>query len=206
MRIDIISDTVCPWCYVGKRQLEQAISQRPNADIQIHWQPFQLNPDMPMEGADRTTYWREKFGDEQIIAAMTQRLVDMGQKLGLAFDFDKIQIQPNTLRSHVLLHWQDDQPTQDKLKEAILNAFFIQGLDIGNDKVLMRMAEQCDLDPDAAREVLRDDSRFQAVRELDRKAREMGVSGVPTFVFDRQSVLVGAQPVEVLVQAIDATS
>ena len=203
MRIDIISDTVCPWCYVGKRHLEQAMSQRPDVDIQMHWQPFQLNPDMPMEGADRKSYWRKKFGDEQRIAAMTQRLVDIGQDLDLAFAFDKIQIQSNTLKSHVLLHWQDGQSVQNELKEAILNAFFMQGLDIGDDKVLVKIAEKCGLDSGVAQAVLVDQKRFDAVRELDSQARKMGISGVPTYFFEGQSPLVGAQPVDALVEAID---
>ena len=157
-----------------------------------------------MEGADRKTHWRNKFGDDARIKEMTQRLVEVGETLNLPFDFEAIQRQPNTLKSHALLHWLDDDWTQqNELKERILKAFFVQGLDIGDDAVLTELAAQSGLEEGEAREVLANESLLAQVRHLDQAARQMGISGVPTFIFDRKSALVGAQPTEQLLQAID---
>lgn len=204
LRIDIVSDTVCPWCYVGKRNLEAALAQRPDVQFDCHWQPFQLNPDMPMGGVDRKTHWQQKFGDESRIKEMSQRLVEVGQTMGLEFHFDAIAIQPNTLKSHALLHhFQTNWSVQNALKEKILAAFFVEGLDIGNDAVLTELAEQCDVDPDVSATILQDGALLDEVRQLDQEARRLGISGVPTFIFNRQSALVGAQPTAQLLHAID---
>lgn len=206
LRIDIVSDTVCPWCYVGKRHLEAALAQRADVAVECHWQPFQLNPEMPLEGVDRKTHWRDKFGGDARIEEMTGRLLEVGKTLGLTFDFDAIQRQPSTLKSHVLLHWLDeDWQTQNQLKEAILKAFFVDGLDIGDDDVLVDLALTCDLVQEDVRAALADEDMMDQVRQLDKLAREIGVNGVPTFIFNRKSALVGAQPVEAIVHAIDQT-
>lgn len=203
MRIDIISDTVCPWCYVGKRHLEAALAQCADVETECHWQPFQLNPDMPPEGADRRTYWREKFGSEARIAGMIERLQAVGAELELDFDFEAIERQPSTLKSHALIHALDgDWARQNALKEAILKGFFMDGRDIGDESVLVALAESAGMDSANARRVLADDQALTAVRQLDQHARQMGVTGVPTFIFDGRTALVGAQPAEALVQAI----
>lgn len=204
LRIDIVSDTVCPWCYVGKRHLEAALAQRPDVSFDCHWQPFQLNPDMPSEGVDRKTHWRRKFGDENRIKEMSQRLVEVGETLGLAFHFDAIERQPNTVKSHALLHhFQTDWSVQNALKEKILAAFFVDGLDIGDDSVLLALAEQCGVDRETGAAILDNGALLNQVRQLDQEARQLGISGVPTFIFDRQSALVGAQPTSELLKAID---
>lgn len=207
LRIDIVSDTVCPWCYVGKRNLEAALAQRPNLEFDCRWQPFQLNPDMPMEGVDRKTHWKQKFGDESRIKEMSRRLEEVGQTMGLAFHFDAIERQPNTLKSHALLHhFQTNWPLQNALKEAILAAFFVDGLDIGDDVVLGDLAQQCGVDPDDSTAILNNGALLDEVRQLDQDVRQLGVSGVPTFIFNKQSALVGAQPTEQLLLAIDQFS
>lgn len=204
LRIDIVSDTVCPWCYVGKRHLEAALAQRPDVAVSCHWQPFQLNPDMPMDGVDRKTHWKQKFGDESRIAGMTQQLKEVGQTLGIPFDFDAISRQPNTLPGHALLHHLDGRWTQqNELKEQILKGFFVDGKDIGDTDTLQELAAAVGMDGDEAKTVLADEHHLERVRLLDQQAREMGISGVPTFIFDRRTALVGAQPVAALVKMID---
>ena len=204
LRIDIISDTVCPWCYVGKRHLDMALARRPDLAVDCHWQPFQLNPDMPLEGVDRKIHWRNKFGGESRIADIVQRLVEVGKPLNIAFDFDAIEIQPNTIKSHVMLHELDgDWPHQNQLKEEILKAFFVDGRDIGDDDTLVELAVQCGLPEATARIAISDPVRLQQARQMDQGARQMGVTGVPTFVFNRTSALTGAQPPDAIVAALD---
>ena len=203
MEIQILSDTVCPWCYVGKRNLEAAMAQRPDLSFEIHWLPFMLNPDMPLEGADRKQYWREKFGSDETISAMTARLENMGSDLGLPFDFDAIQRQPSTLKSHMLLHWQHGQATQSDLKENLLKGFFMEGRDIGNRQVLLDIVGETGLDREVASSVLDDDAVAATVKQMALQAREQGVSGVPTFIFNQKMALVGAQPQAQLLKAMD---
>ncbi len=202
LRIDIVSDTVCPWCYVGKRHLEAALAARPHVPVDCHWQPFQLNPDMPIEGVDRETHWKQKFGNTDRLAGMVERLKDVGSQLGLAFAFDGITRQPNTLKSHALLHHLDGQwDRQNRLKEDILEGFFISALDIGDDDTLVKLSAGCGLDEDTCRSILESD--LGPVREIDEHYRNIGVTGVPTIIFDGKAALVGAQPPEALIEAID---
>lgn len=208
IRIDIFSDTVCPWCYVGKRHLEEALEEartrRVDVDFECRWQPFQLNPEMPLEGADRRAYWRRKFGDEARIEGMIQLLVEAGKALDIPFDFQAIARQPNTLKSHLLLQELDgDWVRQNQLKELILSAFFVEGRDIGDNDTLVQLATCCGVSEDAARQALADDSRLNQIRQLDVKARKLGITAVPTFVFDGKTAVVGAQPADILVQTIE---
>ncbi len=202
LRIDIVSDTVCPWCYVGKRHLEAALAQRPEVAVDCHWQPFQLNPDMPMAGVDRKTHWKQKFGDSARLEGMVQQLKQTGEALGLKFAFDGISWQPNTLKSHALIHHFDGQwEQQNQVKELILHSFFIDGHNIGDDAVLIEIAHRSGLPEQTAEQILSAD--MTSVKALDQRFRQMGVSGVPTFIFDGKAALVGAQPVEALVRMID---
>lgn len=203
LTIDVFSDTVCPWCFVGKRHLEQALAARPAILVDLHWQPFQLNPQMPEEGVDRKTYWREKFGSEERLRPMVERLQTMGASLNIDFQFDQIQRQPNTLKSHMLLMWSQAFGQQSNLKEKILSAFFEQGLDIGDPEVLISLAMQCGLDGQQAKDAMLDQSVLESVRSLDGQAREMGISSVPTFVFNREQGVSGAHPPEVLTELMD---
>lgn len=202
MRIDVISDTVCPWCYVGKRKMERALALRPEIDFDIHWHPFQLAPDVPDAGVDRQSYYREKFGDGGRIEAMTKRLAEVGKSLGIQFAFDDIAVQPNTRRSHALIALAEG-PQQDAVKEAILSAFFEQGLDIGDRDVLVRIGEASGLDGRAVRAALDDAEGLAAVTQHAQAAREMGVSGVPTFIFEQQQAFSGAQDEALFLQVID---
>ena len=205
MRIDVVSDTVCPWCFVGKRRLERAIAQRPELDFEIHWHPFQLNPDVAEAGVDRKSYYHDKFGDSERIAAMTSRLSTLGEALDIHFDFDAIEVQPNTQASHCLLALAEG-PGQNDVKEAILSAFFEHGLDIGNVDVLCDIAESAGMDAAAVRDALENKRMQPQVTQRAESARSMGISGVPTFVFDGKHAISGAQEETVFVEVFDRLS
>lgn len=202
MRIDIVSDTVCPWCFVGKRRLERAIAQRPELDFEIHWHPFQLNPDLPEEGVDRQSYYRQKFGDGERVAAITEQLTAIGQELSIQFDFDAVKVQPNTRLSHCLITLAEG-PRQSTVKEAILSAFFEQGLDIGNPDVLCDIARDAGLDETQVREMLASEELKSAVGQRAEMAASSGITGVPTFIFDGTEGFSGAQSENVFVEVFD---
>ncbi|MEM7704710.1 MAG: DsbA family oxidoreductase [Pseudomonadota bacterium] len=204
LRVDIVSDTVCPWCYVGKRHLEAAMQQRPDVAFDCHWQPFQLNPNMPVEGVDRETHWKKKFGDSERIRDMVDRLKKVGEMLDIPFAFGEIKRQPNTLRGHALLHALDGQwDRQNALKEALLKAFFVDARDIGDEQTLLELSATIDMDETTAKSHLEDTALIDRVRALDQQARQIGISGVPTFIFDQKTGMSGAQPVEALLEMID---
>lgn len=202
MRIDVVSDTVCPWCFVGKRRLEKAMALRPEITFQVHWHPFQLNPDVPLEGIDRATYYAEKFGTDGRIEAMVAQLKTVGTELGINFNFEAITTQPNTYLSHCLIS-AFQGPTQNAIKEAILSAFFEHGRDIGNREVLTDIADQVGVDAERANAAL-DDAGLQAsVTERAEEARANGINGVPTFIFEQRNGFSGAQEESAFLQMFD---
>jgi predicted DsbA family dithiol-disulfide isomerase len=202
MRIDVVSDTVCPWCFVGKRRLERAIALRPELAFEVHWHPFQLNPDVPSEGVDRKTYYAEKFGSGGRIEAMVEQLKTIGTELEINFDFEAIQTQPNTRLSHSLIS-AFEGPSQNAVKEGVLTAFFEQGRDIGSRDVLLDVAAELALDADLARAALDDPALQAAVAERSEQARANGINGVPTFIFDQLTGFSGAQEETSFLQMFD---
>jgi len=203
--IDIISDVVCPWCFIGKRRLESALElyrqrlpEAPAPEIAYH--PFELNPDIPREGIPRADYVAKKFGARGYSAH--DRLVYAGKPLGIAFAFDKIERQPNTLAAHVLIERARASGVQPAVKEALMKAFFVDGLDLTDTETLVRIASKAGLDRKHAEAALADDNLRRAVAEEEDKARAMGVSGVPFFIFNGKIVVEGAQPPEVLLEAM----
>ena len=202
MRIDVISDTVCPWCFVGKRRLERAMDLRPELDFEVHWHPFQLNPDVPSEGVDRATYYAEKFGSGGRIESMVEQLKSIGTELGINFDFEAIKIQPNTRLSHCFISAFEGD-TQSAVKEAVLSAFFEQGRDIGDRDVLMDIATQLGVDTQLASAALDDSVLQAAVAEQSEQARANGINGVPTFIFDQLRGFSGAQEETTFLQMFD---
>jgi len=202
MRIDVVSDTVCPWCFVGKRRLERAIALRPELAFEVHWHPFQLNPDVPTEGVDRKAYYAEKFGSSGRIEAMVEQLNTIGTELGINFDFKAIQMQPNTGLSHSLIS-AFEGPSQNAVKEGVLAAFFEQGRDIGSRDVLLELAAELEMDMDLARAALDDPALQAAVAERSEQARTNGINGVPTFIFDQLRGFSGAQEETTFLQMFD---
>ncbi len=207
LSIDIISDVVCPWCYIGKRRLEAALAQRAEGEAQpaIRWLAFQLNPDIPAGGVDRRSYLEQKFGGPERAKQIYARINAAGDEVGIAFDFERIVRQPNTFDAHRLLAWAQDLEPQrsDLLVERLFRAYFIEGIDIGDVDALAALAGDSGFDAAAARAWLASDAGDTAVEAEERRARALGVSGVPFFVFNQRLAVSGAQPPEVLLDAIE---
>jgi predicted DsbA family dithiol-disulfide isomerase len=203
MHIDIFSDTVCPWCFIGKRRLEQALRQAGPLDLTIRWRAFQLNPAMPAAGIDRQNYLSLKFGGADNAARVYATIAEAGESVGLPFRFDRIGRTPNTLKSHQLIHFAARQGDQDPLVERLFSLYFFEGEDIGEMDVLLDAASDVGLDRDAAADVLASEDARQAVAMEDQQAREAGIQGVPSFILDGRYAVSGAQEPEVLLRMFD---
>ncbi len=203
MRIEIVSDVICPWCFIGKRRLEQAMAQRPDIDFEIGWRPFQLNPDMPREGADRKSYLEAKFGGPTRAKEIYARVGAEGAKENIAFNFDGIKRTPNTLAAHSVLRWALTAGVQNELKERLFRLYFLEGKDIGDHQVLAAAAAAEGMDGDLVRQLLDEGRDTEIIEEEDRMARELGITGVPFFIFERRYGVPGAQTPDVLLQVID---
>lgn len=209
LHIDIVSDVVCPWCYIGKRHLEQALaawrSERPDVPVTVRWHPFQLNPDLPPEGKDRRAYLEAKFGGPERAAAIYARVTAAGRNAGLALDFDAILKQPNTLMAHALIAYAQSAEGNglgDAVVERLFRAYFINGEFVGDIDVLTRLAAECGLDAEMTRAVLSDRDTLAQIAAQDQAVRQQGISGVPFFVFNQREALSGAQPPEMMLQAM----
>ena len=203
IQIDIFSDTICHWCLIGKRRLEAALASRPQAEVEIRWRTFQLNPHMPLEGMERQAYLSLKFGGEENAAMVYDRIRTTGAEDGIAFAFDAIQRTPNTLTSHRLVRWAAGQGRQNEVVEALFQAYFFEGRDIGEKAVLLDAAEAAGLKREEAEPFLDSTALLAEVSEEDRQARGLGIDGVPCFVFNGRHALAGAQPPKVLAQMLD---
>jgi predicted DsbA family dithiol-disulfide isomerase len=202
VRIDVFSDVVCPWCFVGKRRLEQALTESGIRDAEVHWHAFQLNPDLPLEGVDRKQYLESKFGPDAM-ERIHARLDAVGKEAGIDFQFDKIRRSPNTRDAHRLLWLAGTQGKQSALKEALMQAYFIDGRDVGDRKVLSEIAAAVGLEADVTT-FLAGDGGVQEVEEDLMTAGQLQISGVPFFILDQRIGLAGAQPPEVFKQALEA--
>ncbi len=200
LSIDLYSDVVCPWCWVGKRRLERVLREFPEVSADIRWRPFRLRPDMPPEGED----WREiietKFGGAERAAMMFARVEEAGRSEGIDFAFDRITRSPNTMDAHRLLLWAGASAWP--LAEALHAAYFVEGRDIGDRAVLAAIVAECGLDDAAARVMLDGDAHAAEVVASQREASRLGVTGVPFTVLDARLGVSGAQPVEVFREAI----
>src|SRR5579863_8848160 len=185
-RIDIVSDAICPWCYIGKRQLERALVTLDGEGLSfsIHWNPFQLNPDMAKEGVDRAQYRAWKFGSAEKAAALDARIVDAAAQMGLEFHPERIKRTPNTIDAHRLIWFAGQHDVQGAAMEQVFRAYFIDAQDIGQHSVLADCAAAAGLDRDEAAAFLAGELADKEMRVADRAAREAGVSGVPSFFLD----------------------
>lgn len=204
VQIEVISDVVCPWCFIGKRRLEAALRQlRERADppeVTVSWQPFQLNPDLPAAGMERAEYVQRKFGGSA--REIYRRVASVGESVGIAFAFDRIARQPNTLPAHQLIALAATGD-QDAMVERLFRAYFLEGADLTRSEVLIALAAEAGMERDAARAALEDSAMQRAVSDQEAAARAMGVEGVPFFVFDRRLAVSGAHEPEMLVRAIE---
>lgn len=203
VKLDIISDPVCPWCYIGKTNLEAALAQRPDHPFVIEWHPFQLNPDMAADGADRRAYLDAKFGGPDKAAAIYARITDHAASVGLTLHLDAIQRTPNTVNAHRLIHWAGIEDKQDEAVDALFAAYFTDGRDIGSTEVLADIADTIGMDASVVARLLASDADADDIRARDVHSRQMGVSAVPTFIVAHRHAVQGAQPAEVWVQIID---
>ncbi|HBK05963.1 MAG TPA: disulfide bond formation protein DsbA [Acetobacteraceae bacterium] len=203
-RIDIVSDAICPWCYVGKRQLERALAMLAEEGLhfQVHWNPFQLNPDMPKEGRDRAAYRAWKFGSAEKSAAIDQRINEAAASVGLGFRTDLMTRTPNTIDAHRVIWFAGQNGVQDAAMEAVFKAYFIEGRDIGEHAVLADCGAEAGLPRQAVLDFLATDIADNEMRAADQAAREAGVSGVPSFFLDGHSLFSGAMPAETIANAL----
>jgi predicted DsbA family dithiol-disulfide isomerase len=203
VKLDIISDPICPWCYIGKTLLDQAMAQRPDHPFEIEWHPFQLNPDMPAEGMDRRDYLETKFGGKEGAIRAYAPVLERAEAAGLAIDFAAIKRTPNTLDAHRLLHWAGIEGCQDRMAMALFQAYFNEGRDIGDHEVLADLADSLSLDGAMIQRLLASEADRDAIRARDAQFREMGISGVPTFIVGGQHAVPGCQPADLWVKVID---
>lgn len=199
--IDVVSDVICPWCFLGKRRLDKALAQLPDVPSEVRWRPFLLDSSIPREGMDRRDYLVGKFGEAKL-AHLHDPLVAAGKAEGVPFRFDLIARTPNTINAHRLLRWAAESGRQHAVAERLFMAYWHDGLDVGQTSVLVKIAIDCQLD---SVEIGR---RFSGDADLDRvwteieAAFELGITGVPTFIIANRFAVVGAQPPEVLVGAL----
>jgi predicted DsbA family dithiol-disulfide isomerase len=203
LRTDIFLDTVCPWCYLGKRRFELALAARPQYEPTISWRPFELNPDLPWEGVERAGYVAGKAGDSTQIADSQAALVRHGEAVGLQFRFDLIERLPNTRRSHLLIAHAARHRLASEVTERVMQAYFEEGCNIGDIEELVRLGVEAGLAERETRAavVLREGQ--DGVVAAERHASVLGITGVPAFIFDRQYSVSGAQEVETFVKVID---
>ena len=203
--IDIVSDVVCPWCYLGKARLELAIAEvQDEVGVDLNWRPYRLNPDYPPEGVDQKKELAKKLGGEERVAQAHKMLCDLGREIGIKFDFDAIKIGPNTLDAHRLIHWAgtENRETQEKVVNALFKANFEEGRNVGDHAVLLEIAEKAGLDRSVIAALLASDAdRDLIIGEID-AAQKIGVNGVPFFIFDQQYAVSGAQTPDVLAEAL----
>lgn len=202
LTIDIVSDVMCPWCYIGKRRLEQALDLEPHLNVAINWRPFQLDATIPADGMSRQEYLSNKFGDDEEARQIYSQIEEAGEVEGLAFAFDLIEKSPNTLNAHRLIRWSLTTGHQGALVESLFRLFFIEGADIGDNKVLADAADAVGMDRDVVERLLDGDSDMAEVKEEISHAQKIGVTGVPCFIIDQKYAIMGAQQPETLVQAL----
>lgn len=197
IKLDIMSDPICPWCYIGKTQLDRALASHPDHPFTVEWHPFQLNPDMPAEGMDRRAYLEGKFGGKAAAVQVYGNIERQAQTLGLSIDFAAMKRTPNTINAHRLIHWAGLEQKQQGLVDALFDAYFCKGVDIGESDILCDIAEKVGLERDVVAHLLDSDADCQMIRERDAHSRKMGVNAVPTFIVANQHAVPGAQTPEV---------
>jgi predicted DsbA family dithiol-disulfide isomerase len=202
IRLDIFSDPVCPWCYLGKANLDRALEAAADHPFQIEWHPFQLNPDMPSEGVDKRSYLAARFGGEAKVDEIHDRLRQIARQNGVDLDPDVPMRIPNTLNAHRLIHWAGIEGKQTPVVAALFRAYWKEGRDIGNSSVLADIAWAAGMDRAATLRLLQSDADADDLRARDQDARDKGVTAVPTFLIAQQYVVSGAQPPDVWAKVI----
>jgi predicted DsbA family dithiol-disulfide isomerase len=209
LQIDIVSDVVCPWCYIGKRRIENALALAPDVPVEIHWRPFFLNPWVPREGISRDQYLTVKFGSVEAYKGIAGRVVAAAGEEGLLYRPDLVKRQPNTTDCHRLIHWAEHDSSGDKsaaMKQRLMELYFREGGDLTDVNVLVQAAADIGMDADTVRKRLATDEDVELISAQAKDASDKGISGVPTFVFAQKYAVSGAQPAEQLARAIRQVS
>ncbi len=210
LNVDVVSDIVCPWCYVGKKHLDIAMSELPDINFEIRWRPFQLNPQMPKEGMAREEYMEKKFGQSDPAQSIFKDLENIGTKLGIRFDFPAIEFAPNTLDAHRLIHWAsggsdtNNVEKQTALVTRLFEIYFEEGGDLRDNEILIGAAQNIGMNAELVRELLAGERDVDAIKEQVAVAGNMGISGVPCFIIENKYAVMGAQKPEALVEAFQA--
>ncbi len=202
-KLDIFSDPVCPWCYIGKARLERALEQRPDHPFVIEWHPYMLNPTLPREGMDRREYLQARFGSPEEVVRLHLPVQQACDEIGLPLALDKMTRMPSTLDAHRLVHWAGLEGRQHAVVSALFRANWAEGRDIGDPATLARIAGEAGLDSAMIARLLASDADVDEIRARDAEIRERGLRGVPGFLIGRRYVLNGAQPVETWLDLID---
>lgn len=204
LTVDIVSDVMCPWCYVGQKRLENALGQVPDVDVDIHWRPFQLDPTLPQEGKDRRQYLSEKFGGDERAGTIYQAIKDAGEAEGIPFDFEAIEVSPNTLDAHRLIRWASSagDGVQNRLARRLFQLYFEEGENVGDHKVLVAAAGDVGMDAAVVEGLLATDADREAVQAEIATASQMGVTGVPCFLIEGKYAVMGAQDAATLANAL----
>ncbi len=206
VRVDVVSDVVCPWCFIGKRRLEAAVALVPDIPVDINWRPYFLNPWIPREGIDRLTYLETKFGSPERYAVIAERVAAAAAMEGLSYASDKISRQPNTLDCHRLILWSRSATDPGNMKQRLMELYFSEGGDLTDPKTLIQAAIDCGMDGDLVRRLLASDADVDRVETDANAAREAGIDGVPCFIFGGSVIVTGAQSPEYLANAIERTA
>jgi predicted DsbA family dithiol-disulfide isomerase len=204
MQIDFLFDAICPWCYIGKRRLEQALTVRDNLNAEVNWRPFLLNPDLPTTGIDRNSYLASKFGSESRIRRVYGAIADVGLSVEIGFNFDTIRHTPNSINAHRLIRFADADGKTESAVEALFEGYFVNGLNIGEDEILVEIARDLSLDADAFAALLGSDDGISEIYDANARAHRLGINGVPSYVFNDHLVISGAQEPSVLERMLDA--
>jgi len=202
--IDVVSDVVCPWCFLGEKRLRAAVATVKDVDVTVRWRPFQLDPTIPPEGKDRREYMRAKFGDGDRLKQIHANLVSLGAVEGISFDFEAILVSPNTLDAHRVIRWAGaaGEMVQNKLVDELFSRYFERGENTGDAGVLIEAAQAAGMDAAVVETLLPTDADADAVRAEINTAAHMGITGVPCFLLEGKYAVMGAQETAVLADAI----
>lgn len=204
LRVDMIFDPSCPWCYIGKRQLQAALRLRPHIACDLRWWPFLLHADVPAVGVDRHAYLCRKYGSEGRLKRMQAAIVEIGAAVGIPFAFERIRRTPNTLAAHRLIRFAEARGCGAAMLEAVFHAYFVAGRDIGDAAVLAAIGAEVGFHPRVVRQFLNTGGEREGVLIANERAHRLGINGVPTFAFDRRMVICGAQEPATLARMLDA--
>lgn len=206
IRVEIVSDVMCPWCYIGKKRLEMAQNLLDGIELDIHWMPFQLDGTLPKTGKPRADYLSEKFGGKERAQTAYSQIEETGAALDIPFAFDLIEYSSNTLDAHRLIHWAEQEDLQNQMAERLFQAYFLEGQNIGDDDVLAALSGDIGMDDDEILDKLHTDLAKDVVKQQIAEAQKIGVTGVPCFILGQKYAIMGAQEPETLAEAITRTA